>query len=282
MKKNELFLAALVYSVFFSLTVSAQDARSAARIQAYETREKDSLMDKVSDWFATLGKSKEEKDKIREERQAQRRAGQSEEDVKKAAPEQQEISREEQQKRFIEIHREFREKQPATGSGSYHRAPEINDEEFFKIHHGGKTREEFDSLCRKYGDLTEEEYDALYKKFHGDVTAVPEQIEIPDLSPREYDSIFEKYHNMTLEEYNILYQKYHGRGLPLDSYKDVTKEEYDELFKKHHGGLSEEEFREKQQLPDEEQSQKREWGPDRQSYRWRDRNYLEEQAEKKK
>jgi len=58
-----------------------------ASSKAYEHASENSIFNRVSDWFATVGKSDEEKAKILAERRAKRAAKQTEKEAKKAEKE---------------------------------------------------------------------------------------------------------------------------------------------------------------------------------------------------
>ena len=61
---------------------------------AYEHASEESVFDRVSDWFATVGKPKEEQDRILAERRAERMAKKAEKEIKKASDEMQEAGQE--------------------------------------------------------------------------------------------------------------------------------------------------------------------------------------------
>ena len=54
-----------------------EEGQKGASSRAYEKASSNAIFNRISDWFATLGKSKEEKAKILEERKAAREAGKS-------------------------------------------------------------------------------------------------------------------------------------------------------------------------------------------------------------
>ena len=70
----------------FSATASfaAKDAKGASA-QAQEHASENAIFNRVGDWFATIGKSEEEKEKIIAERKVERAAKRAEKEVKKAA-----------------------------------------------------------------------------------------------------------------------------------------------------------------------------------------------------
>jgi len=70
----------IIILIMFSLVVipsvsfAAKGGEKGASGQAYENASDQAIFNRVGDWFATVGKSKEEKDKIKAERRAKREA----------------------------------------------------------------------------------------------------------------------------------------------------------------------------------------------------------------
>jgi ElaB/YqjD/DUF883 family membrane-anchored ribosome-binding protein len=71
-------LVLLIFLGFFAVTiinsVYAQQPQKGASAQAYEHASEQSVFNRVGDWFATIGKSGAEKEKILQQRRAQREA----------------------------------------------------------------------------------------------------------------------------------------------------------------------------------------------------------------
>ncbi|HQP10313.1 MAG TPA: hypothetical protein PKV41_02880 [Candidatus Omnitrophota bacterium] len=84
MKKTlMLVLAALV--VLFTAPSFAQQGSKGASAQAYEHASDEAVFNRVGDWFATIGKSEEEKAAIKAQRRAEREAKRIEKEAKKKA-----------------------------------------------------------------------------------------------------------------------------------------------------------------------------------------------------
>ncbi|MGD9015697.1 MAG: hypothetical protein PVI33_06720 [Candidatus Omnitrophota bacterium] len=63
---------------------AAKGGEKGASARAYERASEQAVFHRISDWFATIGKSKEEKAKILQERKAKRAAKQAEKEARKA------------------------------------------------------------------------------------------------------------------------------------------------------------------------------------------------------
>jgi len=83
---KRLLLMAVALLVLFTAIPSfaAEEGEKGASKEAYEHANRRSVFNRTSDWFATVGKSKEEKNKIREERNAKRAAQRAEREAAKA------------------------------------------------------------------------------------------------------------------------------------------------------------------------------------------------------
>ena len=78
----------LVFLLFISsanLCLAAKDGQKGASQQAYEHASENAIFNRVGDWFATAGKSKEEKEKILAERKAEREDKRAEKRARKEA-----------------------------------------------------------------------------------------------------------------------------------------------------------------------------------------------------
>ena len=84
MKRFVIFILVFGF-IFLSLPAySAKETKGASQ-QAYEHASENSIFNRVSDWFATVGKSDEEKAKILEERKQERARKRLEKEAKKAS-----------------------------------------------------------------------------------------------------------------------------------------------------------------------------------------------------
>ncbi|UCC94640.1 MAG: hypothetical protein JSW40_07460 [Candidatus Omnitrophota bacterium] len=82
MKKCVVF--ALIFFVLVNGIAFSQEAKKGASPKAYEHASQQSIFHRVTDWFATIGKSEEEKAKILEQRKNQRAAKRAEKKAKHA------------------------------------------------------------------------------------------------------------------------------------------------------------------------------------------------------
>ncbi len=85
--KRILFVVALMACVSFSMPALAQDAAQKAKgasQEAYEHADDNAIFNRTTDWFATIGKSGAEKEKILAERKAERAVKRAEKEAKKA------------------------------------------------------------------------------------------------------------------------------------------------------------------------------------------------------
>jgi len=85
--------------VFSTTVVFAQkDKGKGASAQAYEHADDNAIFNRVTDWFATIGKSEEEKQAILAERKAKRAAKRAEKEAQKKAKEAEEKAKEAKEK----------------------------------------------------------------------------------------------------------------------------------------------------------------------------------------
>lgn len=94
MKKIVVFLIALSLVAIYCPAYSAPLGEKGASPSAYEHASDQSIFNRTTDWFATVGKSPEEKEKIKAERSAQRAAKRAEKEAKKAQKELEKKSKE--------------------------------------------------------------------------------------------------------------------------------------------------------------------------------------------
>lgn len=73
---RKLFFILVIFSLILmpSVSFAAKGGEKGASEQALENASDQAIFNRVGDWFATVGKSKEEKDKIKAERSAKREA----------------------------------------------------------------------------------------------------------------------------------------------------------------------------------------------------------------
>lgn len=68
-----------------NLCLAAKDGQKGASDKAYENANENAIFNRVDDWFSTVGKSEEEKEKILAEKKAKRAAKRAEKQAKKEA-----------------------------------------------------------------------------------------------------------------------------------------------------------------------------------------------------
>lgn len=88
MKKLILVLTALAFLTISTPVFSAEGDKKGASSRAQEQASQQSIFNRVGDWFATVGKSKEEKKKIlneRKQKRAQEKAAKKAEKMQKKA-----------------------------------------------------------------------------------------------------------------------------------------------------------------------------------------------------
>ncbi|MFC1805000.1 hypothetical protein ACFLZ3_04150, partial [Candidatus Omnitrophota bacterium] len=87
MKRFTILLLAFSFLMICSSVFAAPKDKKGASAQGYEHASENAVFNRVSDWFATVGKSEEEKAKTLEERKASRAAKRAEQEAKKAQKE---------------------------------------------------------------------------------------------------------------------------------------------------------------------------------------------------
>ncbi len=98
---RKLIFILLMFSLVLipSVSFAAKGGEKGASEQAYERASDQAIFHRVGDWFATIGKSKEEKEKIKAERRAKREA----ERIRKEAEKQAEGIKQETEKQSREV-----------------------------------------------------------------------------------------------------------------------------------------------------------------------------------
>ncbi len=84
MKKTSIAIFLSLFIVIALPVFSAEEGKKGASSKAYEHASENAVFNRVGDWFATVGKSKEEKTKILEERRAERAVKRIEKESRKA------------------------------------------------------------------------------------------------------------------------------------------------------------------------------------------------------
>lgn len=79
-----IFLMVTICLTTAAPVMAAPEGQKGASASAYEHASDNSIFNRTSDWFATVGKSQEEKDRIKAERQARRAAKRVEKESEKA------------------------------------------------------------------------------------------------------------------------------------------------------------------------------------------------------
>lgn len=87
MRMLAVILVAFFILVSYTPVIAADKETKGASAAAYEHASDQSIFNRVTDWFATIGKSPEEKEKILAERKAKRAAKRAEKEAKKAKAE---------------------------------------------------------------------------------------------------------------------------------------------------------------------------------------------------
>ena len=86
MKKVTTFGLLVLFFIFSAnLCLAAKEGQKGASEQAYEHASDNAIFNRVGDWFATIGKSEEKREKMLAERKAKRAAKRAEKTAKKKA-----------------------------------------------------------------------------------------------------------------------------------------------------------------------------------------------------
>lgn len=87
MKKIMVLGLAAMLVLSATASFAAKDGVKGASAQAYEHADDNAIFNRVGDWFATVGKSDEEKVRIKAQRRAERKVKRAEKEAKKKAKE---------------------------------------------------------------------------------------------------------------------------------------------------------------------------------------------------
>lgn len=121
MKRFIISFVAVLFVLTNLLVYAGEGGEKGASSKAYEHASENAVFNRVSDWFATLGKSKEEKAKMLEERKAERAAKRAEKEakkLKKKAEEEAEEAKEEAEEKAEKV-KEKVSKQKGPGKGKW-------------------------------------------------------------------------------------------------------------------------------------------------------------------
>lgn len=83
MKKIVIFILVIVFSMAVGPAFTAEGGKKGASAQAYEHASDQAVFHRITDWFATVGKSEEEKTAIIAERKAKRAAIRAQKEAEK-------------------------------------------------------------------------------------------------------------------------------------------------------------------------------------------------------
>ncbi|MCF7870388.1 MAG: hypothetical protein K9M01_04655, partial [Candidatus Omnitrophica bacterium] len=114
MKKLILVLTALVFLAISTPVFSAEGGKKGASSKAQEQASQRSIFNRVGDWFATVGKSKEEKKKIlneRKQKKTQEKTAKKTEKMQKKAEVEAEQAREKAAEKAKEKAKKMEEKE---------------------------------------------------------------------------------------------------------------------------------------------------------------------------
>jgi hypothetical protein len=84
MKRFVCFIVGLFLLSCLNIAYSAEEGQKGASSKAYEHASENAIFNRITDWFATVGKSKEEKEAILADRKAQRAAKRAQKEAQKA------------------------------------------------------------------------------------------------------------------------------------------------------------------------------------------------------
>ncbi|MGB2706221.1 MAG: hypothetical protein WBC74_05155 [Candidatus Omnitrophota bacterium] len=107
--KRVIAIVVILALTLVSMPAFAAKGRKGASDRAYERANKQAIFHRVGDWFATRGKSKEEKEAILTERNAKREAARAQKEAEKKKKTA-EKERKERQKQIKERHEQMKEK----------------------------------------------------------------------------------------------------------------------------------------------------------------------------
>ena len=93
MKQTFIIAVALLLSLAVRPVFAAEGGEKGASSKAYEHASEQSIFNRVNDWFATIGKSPEEKAKILQEREMKRAEKRVEKQIRKAQREEERLRR---------------------------------------------------------------------------------------------------------------------------------------------------------------------------------------------
>ena len=93
MKQTFIIAVALLLTLAVRPVFAAEGGEKGASAKAYEHASEQSIFNRVNDWFATIGKSPEEKASILQERKTERAKKRAEKQIRKAQREEERLRR---------------------------------------------------------------------------------------------------------------------------------------------------------------------------------------------
>ena len=84
MRKTIIITILLLLSVFSKPLLAAEEGEKGAASRAYERASEQAIFHRISDWFATVGKSPEQKARMLEQRRAKRTARRAQKEIRKS------------------------------------------------------------------------------------------------------------------------------------------------------------------------------------------------------
>lgn len=108
MRKLVIIVAVLLLALVSKPVFCAEGGKKGASARAYEHASEQAIFHRISDWFATIGKSPEEKAKILQERKAKRAARRAQKEIRKSQKRMEKIK---EQEESIAIRERQRERQ---------------------------------------------------------------------------------------------------------------------------------------------------------------------------
>ena len=97
MRKLAIIAAVLLLALVSKPVFCAEGGKKGASAEAYEHASEQAVFHRISDWFATTGKSPEEKAKILQERKAKRAAKRAQKEIRKSQKKMEKIKEQKQE-----------------------------------------------------------------------------------------------------------------------------------------------------------------------------------------
>ena len=106
MRKLAIIAAVLLLALVSKPVFCAEGGKKGASAEAYEHASEQAVFHRISDWFATTGKSPEEKAKILQERKAKRAAKRAQKEIRKSQKKMEKIKEQKQEESAVIRQRE--------------------------------------------------------------------------------------------------------------------------------------------------------------------------------